>query len=121
GAAADRRDAARGTSPAATELGAGTEHRATTTMSPPEATTLAEPEPDLRLRIDPSWGDRKVFHAYRATLSALHRNGAPGAARLDAFRAANAAIEARLRRKLPGWIEQLDVLYADRRGEPPPC
>jgi hypothetical protein len=78
-------------------------------------------EPDFELRIDPTWGDRKIFHYYRATLAALHKKGAASHAHLEAFRAVNKGIEARLRSKLPGWIEQLDALYANRGSGPSPC
>ena len=76
---------------------------------------------DLVLPIDPTWGDQKVFRHYRATVMTLHRQGMKGSDRIAAFRAANAAVETRLRTKLPEWMKQIDTLYGELGAEPAPC
>jgi hypothetical protein len=71
------------------------------------------PDPDsaLVVAIEPTWGDRKVFQHYRARLAALRANGAGEEVDIARFRAANSAIEARLRIKLPQLMQQIDAFY----------
>ncbi len=73
-------------------------------------------DPKLVVTIDPSWGDQKVFGYYRARLAGLHTDGVARAAEIAQIRAANCAIEARLRRKLPHRMEEIDFLYGARTG-----
>ena len=71
------------------------------------------PVPGLALGIDPSWGDQRVFRHYRARLAAFQGNGAGEPSDIAGFRVANSALEARLRRKLPGLMQQIDARYGD--------
>ena len=63
--------------------------------------------------IKPIWGDQRVLRYYRQALASLQPHNA---AAIAEFRAANAAIEARLRRKLPQRMEELDFLYGAHAG-----
>ena len=47
--------------------------------------------------IDPTWGDRKVFRHYRASLTAFRTNGSAKPPEIARFRAVNSATETRLR------------------------
>jgi hypothetical protein len=69
------------------------------------------PVAELAISIDPSWGDQRVFRHYRAYLAALRRNGSSQPPDIAGLRAANSAIEDRLRQRLPGMMQQLDALY----------
>ena len=85
----------------ATAIPARARRRATT---PP---SVADGE--FLLKIDPTWGDQKVFRHYRAALTAIHNSGqAPEIAR---FRAANTVVETRLRMKLPHRMTEIDAIY----------
>ena len=57
--------------------------------------------------IKPIWGDQRVLRYYRQALGEIAK-----------FRAANALIEARLRRKLPHRMEEIDFLYGGSRVSP---
>ena len=61
--------------------------------------------------IDPTWGDRKVFRHYRASLTAFRTNGSAKPPEVARFRAANSATETRLRGKLPQLMREIDALY----------
>ena len=61
--------------------------------------------------IDPTWGDRKVFRHYRASLTAFRTNGSPKPTEVVRFRAANSGTETRLRGKLPQLMREIDALY----------
>jgi hypothetical protein len=67
--------------------------------------------PDLSVAIDPSWGDRRVFRHYWQRLAAVQSKGSFGNADIARFRAANAAVETRLRTKLPQLAKQIDAAY----------
>jgi hypothetical protein len=68
--------------------------------------------------IDPGWGDRRVFRYYRACLATFQSNGAGEGSDVARFRAANRAIETRLRQKLPGLMQQIDAFYPEPGGRP---
>jgi hypothetical protein len=70
-------------------------------------------DPDLLVAIDPGWGDQRVFRYYRACLATFQNNGAGEPPDIVRFRAANSAIETRLRQKLPGLMQQIDAFYPD--------
>src|SRR5262249_44100083 len=72
-------------------------------------------DPRLVVPIKPIWGDQKVLRYYRQALASLQRHDA---AEIAKFRAANAAIEARLRRKLPQRMEEIDFFYGGSRVSP---
>jgi hypothetical protein len=74
--------------------------------------------PDLLVTIDPGWGDRRVFRYYRACLATFQSNGAGEGSDVARFRAANRAIETRLRQKLPGLMQQIDAFYPEPGGRP---
>jgi hypothetical protein len=61
-----------------------------------------------------------VFRHYRAYLAALRRNGSSQQPDIAGFRAANSAIEDRLRQRLPGLMQQLDALYGAEPAAPIP-
>jgi hypothetical protein len=65
--------------------------------------------------IKPIWGDQKVLRYYRQALASLQLHDA---AEIAKFRAANAAIETRLWRKLPHRMEEIEFLYGGSRGSP---
>ena len=65
--------------------------------------------------IKPIWGDQRVLRYYRQALASLQPHDA---AEIAKFRAANAAIEARLWRKLPHRMEEIDFLYGGSRVSP---
>ena len=58
------------------------------------------------------WGDQKVLRYYRQVLASLAPNDA---AEFAKFRAMNAAVEARLWRKLPHRMEEIGFLYGVSR------
>jgi hypothetical protein len=68
-------------------------------------------DPNLLVTIDPGWGDQRVFRYYRACLATFQDNGAGEPPDIARFRAANSAIETRLRQKLPGLMQQIDAFY----------
>ena len=68
-------------------------------------------DPTLVVVIDPTWGDRKVFRHYRASLAAFRPNGSATPPEIARFRAANSAIETRLQVKLPQLMREIDALY----------
>ena len=72
-------------------------------------------DPRLALPIKPIWGDQKVLRYYRQALASLQPHDA---AEIAKFRAANAAIETRLRRKLPHRMEEIEFLYGGSRASP---
>jgi hypothetical protein len=72
-------------------------------------------DPRLVVPIKPIWGDQRVLRYYRQALVSLQPRDA---AEIAKFRAANAAIEARLRRKLPHRMEEIEFLYGGSRGSP---
>jgi hypothetical protein len=61
-----------------------------------------------------------VFRHYRAYLAAFRRNGSSQQPDIAGFRAANSAIEDRLRQRLPGLMQQLDALYGAEAAAPIP-
>jgi hypothetical protein len=65
--------------------------------------------------IKPIWGDQKVLWYYRQVRASLKPNDA---AQIAKFHAANAAIEARLWRKLPQRMEEIEFLYSGSRVSP---
>jgi hypothetical protein len=69
-------------------------------------------DPGAPIAIDPGWGDQKLFHHYRAELRALYADGKGKASALVEFREANRDLEARLRRRLPHLMKQVDAIYA---------
>ena len=69
----------------------------------------------LAVSIRPIWGDQKVLRYYRQALASLQPHDA---AEIAKFRAANATIEARLRRKLPQRMQEIDFLYGGSRVSP---
>jgi hypothetical protein len=73
---------------------------------------------DLLVTIDPGWGDQRVFRYYRACLATVQNNGAGEGSDIARFRAANRAIETRLRQKLPGLMQQIDAFYPEPGGRP---
>jgi hypothetical protein len=73
---------------------------------------------DLLVTIDPGWGDQRVFRYYRACLTTIQNNGAGEGSDIARFRAANSAIETRLRQKLPGLMQQIDAFYPDSGSQP---
>jgi hypothetical protein len=68
--------------------------------------------------IDPTWGDQRVFRYYRACLATVQNNGAGEGCDIARFRAANTAIETRLRQKLPGLMQRIDAFYPDSGSQP---
>jgi len=68
--------------------------------------------------IDPGWGDQRVFRYYRACLATFQNNGAGEPPDIARFRAANSAIETRLRQKLPGLMQQIDAFYPEPGSRP---
>jgi hypothetical protein len=72
-------------------------------------------DPQLVVPIKLIWGDQKVLRYYRQALASLQPHDA---AEIAKFRAANAAIEARLRRKLPQRMEEIEFLYSGSRVSP---
>ncbi len=91
--------------------------------SPPESTKQAPGQaghatkhrsvagPALGLTIDPGWGDQKVLRHYRAALIAVHNQTSGKASKIARFREANAAVETRLRTKLPERMTEIDAIY----------
>jgi hypothetical protein len=73
---------------------------------------------DLLVTIDPTWGDQRLFRYYRACLATFQDNGAGEPPDIARFRAANSAIETRLRQKLPGLMQQIDAFYPDSGSQP---
>jgi hypothetical protein len=69
----------------------------------------------LVVPIKPIWGDQKVLWYYRQVRASLKPNDADQIAK---FHAANAAIEARLWRKLPQRMEEIEFLYSGSRVSP---
>jgi hypothetical protein len=69
----------------------------------------------LMVPIRPIWGDQKVLRYYRQAPASLRPHHA---AEIAKFHAANAAIEARLRRKLPHRMEEIEFLYGGSRVSP---
>src|SRR5262249_54672068 len=65
-------------------------------------------DPRLVVPIKRIWGDQKVLRYHRQTLASLQPKDA---AEIAKFRAANAMIEARLWRKLPQRMEEIEFLY----------
>ena len=61
------------------------------------------------------WGDQEVLRYYRQALASLQPHDA---AEIAKFRAANAAIEARLWRRLPQRMEEIEFLYGGSRVSP---
>jgi hypothetical protein len=72
-------------------------------------------DPRLVVAVKPIWGDQRVLRYYRQALASLQPQDADEIAR---FRAANAAIEARLWRKLPHRMEEIEFLYGGSRVSP---
>ena len=72
----------------------------------------SSPDPEPVVSIKPIRGDQKVLRYYRQVLASLQPHDAP---EISKFRAANAAIEARLRRKLRQRMEEIDFLYGGSR------
>jgi hypothetical protein len=70
-----------------------------------------KPTSDHRLHVDPGWGDQKVFRHYRAALHDLHNQGSAKPVEIARFREANAALEARLRLKLPQRMAEIDAIF----------
>src|SRR5580700_8540074 len=66
---------------------------------------------DHCLRIEPGWGEQRVFRHYRAALIAIHNQNSGKASEIVRFREANAAVEARLRGKLPQWMTEIDAIF----------
>ena len=66
---------------------------------------------ELPLKIDPTWGDQKVFRHYRAALTALQNNHSAEAPEIARFHDANGVVETRLRLKLPHQMTELDAIY----------
>jgi hypothetical protein len=75
----------------------------------------SSPDPGPVVSIKSIWGDQKVLRYYRQALASLQPHDPLEIAK---FRAANAAIEARLRRKLPQRMEEIDCLYGGSRVLP---
>src|SRR5580700_7840306 len=73
---------------------------------------------NLLVTIDPGWGDQRVFRYYRACLATVQNNGAGEGSDIARFRAANRAIETRLRQKLPGLMQQIDAFYPESESRP---
>jgi len=67
------------------------------------------------IKTSKSAGAAKVLRYYRQALASLQPHDAP---EISKFRAANAAIEARLRRKLRQRMEEIDFLYGGSRVLP---
>jgi hypothetical protein len=63
------------------------------------------------LKIDPTWGDQKVFRHYRAALIAIHNDHSGRAPEIARFRAANTVVETRLRMKLPHRLTEIEAIY----------
>jgi hypothetical protein len=72
------------------------------------------PDPRLAVPIKPIWGDQRVLRYCRQAVASLQKD----AAELAKFRAKNAAIEARLWRKLPRGMEEIEFLYGGSRMSP---
>src|SRR5207249_4287292 len=72
-------------------------------------------DPRLMVPIKPIWGDQRVLRYYRQSLASLQPRDA---AEIAKFRAANAPIEARLWRKLPQRMEEIEFLYGGSRVSP---
>jgi hypothetical protein len=66
---------------------------------------------DHCLRIEPGWGEQRVFRHCRAALIAVHNQNSGKASEIVRFREANAAVEARLRGKLPQWMTEIDAIF----------
>jgi hypothetical protein len=75
----------------------------------PGRNRLPEPDRVLVLEVNPTWGVQKIFHHYRAALSAL--SDARDNSAIGRFRQANIAVEQRLRAKLSSRIGQIDAIY----------
>jgi hypothetical protein len=69
----------------------------------------------LAVPIKPIGGDQKVLRYCRQALATVQPHEA---AEIAKFRAANAAIEARLWRKLPQRMEEIGFLYGGSRVSP---
>jgi hypothetical protein len=63
------------------------------------------------LRIDPGWGDQKVSRHYRAGLIAVHNQNSGQESEIARFRNVNAAVETRLRGKLPQRMAAIDAIF----------
>jgi hypothetical protein len=72
-------------------------------------------DPGLAVPIKPIWGDQKVLRYYRQALASLQPHDAVEIAK---FRAANSVFEARLWRKLPQRMEEIQFLYGSSRVSP---
>jgi hypothetical protein len=72
-------------------------------------------DPRLVVPIKLTWGDQRVLRYYRQALASLQPHDA---AEIAKFRAANATIEARLWRKLPHRMEEIEFLYGGSRASP---
>jgi hypothetical protein len=68
-------------------------------------------EAGLLLKIDPTWGDQKVFRYYRAALITLQNKHSAQAPEIAHFRNANTAVETGLRMKLPHRMPEIDAIY----------
>ena len=73
--------------------------------------TPAQADPELVVTIGRGWGDHKVFRHYRAALVGVHTKSPGEPSEITRFRKANAALETRLRTKLPDRMAELDFLY----------
>lgn len=71
----------------------------------------SEPGRTLALEISPAWGIQKIFHHYRAGLTALTYDQAQDKSMIAGFRAANIAVEEHLRAKLPRRMREVDAIY----------
>ena len=74
-------------------------------------------DPGLALMIDPGWGDQRVFRLYRAALVAVHNQYSGQVPEIARFRDANAAVEARLREKLPERMIEIDAISLPGRSQ----
>jgi hypothetical protein len=72
----------------------------------------SSPDPEPVVSIKPIRSDQKVLRYYRQALASLQPHDAADVAK---FRAANVAIEARLWRKLPQRMEEIEFLYGGSR------
>jgi hypothetical protein len=77
----------------------------------PEDNQPAEADRALVLEINPTWGVQKIFHRYRAALSALCDSPTGGKPSVVGFREVNLAVEQRLRAKLPSRMTEIDAIY----------
>ena len=66
-------------------------------------------------------GHQKVFWHYPRDRGGAASEGHEWSDHVSAFRIANAAVETRLRTKLPEWMKQIDALYSELGARPAPC